>query len=115
MKDLRTKKTFKIYKKHLKNGKDKGCPLCKREPLKAFRYWKIIKNRFPYDRIASVHNMLIPFRHVTEELLTKSELTELLKIKNSFLKNENYNYIMEATVHTKTQPSHFHLHLVKLK
>lgn len=112
---VRTKKTEDKYLKELKRKKDGGCPLCDRKPLRTFKYWKIIKNRFPYDRIARVHNMLIPFRHVTEDLLTKNELAELLKIKNTYLEDEKFNYIMEATNHTKTQPSHFHLHLIKFK
>ena len=115
MKTLRTRKSENIYIKHRKNNKETGCPLCKREKLKLFKYWKIIKNRFPYDKIAREHSMLLPIRHVTENGLNKKELDELKGIKNSYINKSDYNYIIEATESNKSQPNHFHLHLIKLK
>lgn len=115
MKGLRTSKTLEKYTKHLKKNKEAKCPLCERLPLKAFKYWKVIKNNFPYDRIAKEHNMIVPLRHITEDSLNRNELKEIKDIKNGYIKDHNYNYIIEATLHTKTQPEHFHLHIIKLK
>lgn len=114
-KTLRTAKSEAIYVKHRKTNKEIGCPLCKSEDIKTFKYWKIIKNRFPYDRIAREHNMILPIRHIIEDDLNQKELDELRTIKNNYIKDENYNYIIEATINTKSQPGHFHLHLIKLK
>lgn len=114
MASFRTKKSEEKYYKHLKNKKG-GCPMCDRSGLKTFKYWKIIKNRFPYDRIAKKHNMLVPIRHVVEDDLNQKELIEFKKIKNSFLKDSDYDYIMEASPKIKSMPTHFHLHLIVLK
>lgn len=115
MKGLRTSKNQEKYTKYLKKNKEEGCPLCKRLPLKAFKYWKVIKNNFPYDKIAREHNMIVPLRHVTEDFLNRNELRELKDIKNVYIKEFNYHYILEATAQIKTQPEHFHLHIIKLR
>lgn len=115
MKDLRTNKALEKYLKHLKNNKEVGCPLCKREGLKTFKYWKVIYNRFPYDRIARKHDMLVPIRHIVEELLTKKELDELKSIKSGFVNDSGYRFILEPTIKNRSKPNHFHLHLIKLK
>ena len=71
-------------------------------------------NNFPYDLIAKEHHMILPLRHVVENDLNKAELAEYKEIKNTYLKDSDYNYILEAAFHTKSQPGHFHLHLIKL-
>jgi len=96
----------------------KICPLCYNKPIKIFKYWKILKNDFPYDRIAKVHDLLVPKRHETEDKLTKKELEELKLIKDKYVNDKNkhkYTFIMEVTKLGKTIPSHFHLHLLGLK
>lgn len=103
-----------MYAKHRKNKVDKGCPLCNAEGIKVFNYWKIIKNKFPYDRISEVHDMILPIRHATENELTKEEWDEYNKLRKGFL-NENYTYFIEASMKTKTIPSHLHIHLINVK
>lgn len=113
---LRTKKTEDKYNKFRKTADLKKCPLCDIKPTKVFKYWKIIKNDFPYDRIAKNHDLLVPKRHEVENNLTKKEMKELKSIKNIYInKSKKYTYIMEVTKMNKTIPSHFHLHLIKLK
>jgi hypothetical protein len=114
---LRTQKNDKKYKKYFKYLKDKkkGCPLCERKTLKSFKYWKIMKNDFPYDKIAKKHQMIVPRRHVVENKLNLKELAELKKIKNNFIHKARYDYIIEATNINKSLPNHFHLHLILLK
>ena len=90
------------------------CPLCSGEALTTFVHWKIMKNAFPYDGIARVHDMLVPLRHITEAELTKEQHQELFDIKHTYL-NEKYEYIMEATNSVKSIPGHFHLHLIVTK
>lgn len=118
MYDYRTKDTHIAYEQakqqgHLLNG----CPLCNAESVEEFTHWKIIPNRFPYDRIASIHHMIIPKRHVVENELTKEELDELLQLKQTVLNHHpnNYGHILEAVHKKKSIPEHFHLHLLTPK
>lgn len=64
---FRTDETEATYQELLKSGAiERQCPLCEREPLHAFRYWKVIENHFPYDKITKLHEMIVPYRHVNE-------------------------------------------------
>ena len=78
-----------------------------------FTYWKIVTNEFPYDYIASRHDMILPLRHVTEQELTEDELAELKEIKDTYIDTE-YGFILQGTHRTMSLPSHFHLHLINL-
>jgi hypothetical protein len=112
---LRTAKTQQRYNAYQKaGGLTNGCGLCEKQPLKKFKYWRIVENIFPYDRIAKVHHMVIPKRHVPEEKLSGVELKELRKIKESYI-HKNYDFIIEATYRMKSIPAHFHLHLITVK
>lgn len=71
-------------------------------------------NAFPYDKIATSHDMVVPLRHVPEAELTPEERKELVEIKHEYV-NANYEYILEPTHKKKSIPAHFHLHLVVLK
>lgn len=108
---FRTKKSEQKYHRNI----DKECPICKRAALKSFENWKVIKNNFPYDRIAKTHDMLVPLRHVDENSLNQKELDEFKEIKNNFIKDSKYHYIIEANSKLKSIPEHFHLHLIILK
>lgn len=111
----RLKKSEEKYQKYLKNNKNTKCPLCYRVRLKTFKYWKLIKNNFPYDKIAKKHHMIVPIRHTTEDGLTPKEILEYKKIKKNFINKSDYTTIMEATHKTKSLPNHFHLHLIVIK
>lgn len=89
------------------------CVLCDKTPLRDFTWWKIIENAFPYDRIASLHHMLIPKRHTTENGLTPEERNELQHIKDTGL--DTYQFLIEPTHAFKSIPNHFHLHLIVCK
>ena len=115
MSTLRTQETKAIYDAYIaQGGLEDACVLCTSDVLKSFTYWKIIANRFPYDRIAKVHDMILPLRHVTENDLTEAERDELHSIKTAYL-NEHYDVFLEASSRLKTVPAHFHLHLIVLK
>jgi diadenosine tetraphosphate (Ap4A) HIT family hydrolase len=113
-KTLRTTESQEVYENYAKNNKDDGCALCLKASLRDFNYWRIVKNDFPYDKIAEIHDILIPIRHAREGDLNEQELQELMKIKESHV-NEAYEYMIEATAKNKSIPNHFHLHLIVAK
>ena len=90
---------------------DRGCPLCILPSIKEFTHWRIIKNEYPYDAVAAVHDMIVLKRHIAEGEFIEAEKQELLEIKNSHL-NQEYEYIIEAIGKYKSIPAHFHLHLI---
>ncbi|MDP3953262.1 MAG: hypothetical protein Q8P99_00340 [bacterium] len=113
---LRTRESQEKYEAFKKEGGlNNGCGLCEADSIKEFDYWRLIKNKFPYDRIAEVHDMIIPKRHIRENDLSESEKTELLEIKNGDYIGNNYHFIIEATTGVKSIPTHFHLHLTRIK
>jgi len=115
MGDLRTPEGTARYKAYIKNGGlEGGCRICEETTLKEFQGWKIIKNNFPYDKIAATHNMIVSKRHADEHGLSTDEWSELTKIKNEYLHKE-YDYFIEATHRKKSIPAHFHLHLIVAK
>ncbi len=99
-------------KVHFKNAH--VCALCEKTSVEDYEHWRIVRNDYPYGKIARVHNMLIPKRHVTEEEFTESEESELKEIRKKLMDSE-YEFIFEATKHNKSIPEHFHLHLVITK
>lgn len=112
MPSLRSPEGKKKYKEYLKTmSPDGSCPLCEKDPLQLFAYWKIIENSFPYDLVADTHHMIAPLRHVVEEDLNQAELKELKEIKAGMIQS-TYDYIIEGTQKMKSLPGHFHLHLL---
>lgn len=113
---FRTKRMREKYNRYIANGGlEGGCRLCEAKTLKNFTYWRIIPNSFPYDRIATVHHMLVPLRHTAERDLTVAEREELRSLKQATYLNDNYEFIIEATRDTKSIPAHLHFHLVFTK
>ena len=112
---LRSKETALRYEAYQKAGGLLGsCVLCAKEPRHEFTYWKIIENAFPYDAVASRHDMIIPKRHAIEVELTNEEKEEFERIKHES-PIQDYQFIMEANHWAKSIPPHFHLHLVIIK
>ena len=102
------------YSEHKETGAlERSCPLCDVVAIQKFTHWKIIPNKFPYDRIAETHHMIVPLRHVAEPELTKEETVEFQRIKYTEL--QEYETLLEATKRTKSIPAHYHLHLINLK
>jgi diadenosine tetraphosphate (Ap4A) HIT family hydrolase len=93
---------------------DQGCVLCTKEPLREFQHWRIIENMFPYDKVAGVHHMILPKRHVLEPDLSEEEIAELRNIKEEHFP-KNYDFIIEAMPKMKSIPQHFHIHLIVVK
>ncbi|MBI2889033.1 MAG: hypothetical protein HYY10_03880 [Candidatus Liptonbacteria bacterium] len=112
---LRTDELEKTYAAYRNRGElENDCKLCGKPPRQTFQHWKIVQNDFPYDKIASVHHMIVPLRHMSESELSPEETEELRELKSSYL-NEHYEFIIEPVQRKKTIPNHFHLHLIVAK
>jgi hypothetical protein len=112
MGSLRTKAGEAAYRTAKERGVLKGpCVLCTKPAKQQFEFWKVVENDFPYDKIAVVHDMLVPLRHVDERGLSSEETRELDTIKGSFI-HPNYEWILEATHKMKSVPAHFHIHMI---
>ena len=112
---LRTYKTNQKYTKFL-NKKGRLTDFLSEKIVKDFKYWRIIKDSFPYDRIATVHNLLIPKRVFSlKKDMNKKEAQELEKLFDGFLK-EKYGVVLEKlSPKGRSVPTHYHIHLLKLK
>mgnify|MGYP001579346225 CR=1 FL=1 len=113
---FRSKKVYEKYEKvKASEALQKGCSLCKKaKSLKNFKHWRIVNNKFPYDKVAKIHHMVIPKRHTIYEELNKIEKEELDLIRATHI-NLKYEAILEATNKEKSIPDHFHLHLMVMK
>jgi diadenosine tetraphosphate (Ap4A) HIT family hydrolase len=109
---LRTKESDRRYQEAIAAGVlQSGCVLCTKEPISAFKQWKIVNNDFPYDKFAIAHDMIVPLRHASASELTQEEWYELDSIKKTYI-NERYEWMMESTARAQSIPAHFHLHLI---
>ena len=109
---FRKPETAAAYLKHrMQPDWNTPCVLCERKPLHSFKYWKVITNDFPYDAIASRHDLLVTLQHTTDKQLTPEELQELQEIKTDHI-SKKYDYMMESMPGNKTIPEHHHLHLI---
>jgi len=109
---LRKKESEKIYQER---EKGKGCFICNRDLLSGeYEYWVVVKNKYPYDAIASRHDLLCPKRHIsTREELTFAELAELEEIRKA--NSDIYSFEMWNYPSKQTHKVHFHLHLLVFK
>jgi diadenosine tetraphosphate (Ap4A) HIT family hydrolase len=114
----RTLEKYHAYKEKNRGEKPK-CDFCIDEPSDkklSFKHWKILKNIFPYDRIAEEHDLLIPKRHFSEETeMTTEERKELIFLKTQALaKKKKYDMVWENFSHMRSV-AHYHIHLIRSK
>lgn len=115
MATFRTPETEEKYAEYIKTrGPSAGCVLCGRPAIQTFTHWKIVENRFPYDKIAKVHHMLVAKEHLAQENVPQEAWWEFDKLKKGFI-NENYALILEQTPKESSIPGHFHVHLIVIK
>lgn len=111
----RSKKSQEDYKAFRTNLFMSGeCPLCSVKIKQEFKHWIIVKNKFPYDAVARTHDLIVSKRHVGWNKLSKLELAELKKLKETYL-CQNYSFLLEAFAKDRSVPNHYHLHLINPK
>lgn len=112
---LTEKKYMDFLQKKTEGRLPTKCIFCEKELLiKNFKYWVLLENRFPYDRLFQTSHMLAPKRHAASEVdLTLKEITELRRIKKKHL--TNYHVILENVGVRISIKNHFHLHLLTFK
>ena len=120
MRIARTEETEEKYSEFRRSRKgDEPCRFCAEElPGEKFNFklWKILHNNFPYDNIASLHDMVIPKRHFQNEAdMTVEERDELTKIKTEILPaTGEYDCVFENMEKMRSM-SHYHIHLIRFK
>lgn len=115
---LRTRDAERFYMEEKAKQDTNFCFLCERDLLrKEFKYWFICENRYPYNLVASRHDLLACKRHVkTLDELTIPEIVELESITYQIFKRElDYDQIIFNVPHRQSVPFHLHLHLIRLK
>ncbi len=110
---LRTKETEDKYDAYKAAGelKKAGCKLCEAPALRTFTYWKMTDNKFPYDKAASIHHMVMPREHWGEADIPAEAWAELQELKKTYL-NENYEFLIEPMAKKKSIPAHLHFHVI---
>jgi diadenosine tetraphosphate (Ap4A) HIT family hydrolase len=112
---LRTNKMTKRKTEYEASAPLDNCAICDKDGERRGK-WKIVPNLFPYDRIASKHDLLVPIRHVSEHhLLRESEKTQLQSIKASRSLSEKYSLVLENLGKQRSLPGHLHIHLIRLR
>lgn len=89
-------------------------PLFSEPPIKDFKYWRIVDNRFPHTRIADTNHMIVLKREcATMRHIKLFEWAELLQIvwmvKDDY---DNFAYNLPSMSSVKSIP---HAHLYKFK
>lgn len=83
-------------------------------PIKEFKYFTIISNDFPHDRIADVHHMLIPKRIVNSwKKLHWYELREFRKMDEYLSAHYDGIALNLPSINSITNIVHWHLYRYK--
>ncbi len=81
--------------------------------IRQYTHWYIIPNLFPYDKVAQVHDMLVPkrvFAKLSE--CNRVEWEEYKTILNQLEEEKYYDAIMENFSKHRSICKHLHLHLI---
>lgn len=113
---LRTEETARRYEEACAQQKaDGGCRLCNDpESIEEYAHWRLMPNKFPYDRLFAKSDMLVIRRHADEYGLTDEERAELLSLKAGVLA-DRYDSLLDHLPRQKSIPHHYHVHLISFK
>ena len=90
------------------------CPMCEAPVIEEWKYWKIIKNEYPYDLVAEKHDLLVLKEH--SDTITRNAWIELNESKYIFeFAPYEYHCVIENMPVRQSVPGHFHYHLIRYK
>ncbi len=82
--------------------------------VREFTHWLIIKNRFPYDNMTSVNDMLVPKRAFADYYTaSEAERDEYHEIIKQLAAEDYYDALVENFPRSKSVTRHNHVHLVR--
>lgn len=127
---LRTPKTKQRYQEFLQTTTKDYCYFChynyKDDLIYEGKYWNLLVNHFPYDKIYSEESILSLKRHISQENdLTIKELEEFRWIKDVLLGCNHsdvtltdmmglkYDGMLENAKHRQSVRDHLHYHFFK--
>lgn len=111
---FRSDECVKRYREH--RAKIKDADLTKLPQVERWGHWILVKNEYPYDRIAQKHCLLVPLRSFAEdEEMNGAERKELFMIKKWFARNKSFDILCESLPHDRSVPGVYHLHCMGLK
>ena len=115
---LRTKETSEKYISHLKtlDERVKDMASLNLPIVKEYKYWTIVVDTFPYDKVADTHHLLIPKRVVR----SRKDLNEEERIELQYLFEEELPKIYDCSLEKLSDrrrcvKGHLHIHLLNLK
>lgn len=109
---LRTAETEARYEADLKAGKTRD--LMDVPAIMDFKYFKVIKNHYPHDKIAKVHHLLIPKRRFQHWHQMKRRERKEFKMIDEVL-SRHYHCIKRNYPALISVPELVHWHLYVLK
>lgn len=112
LRSLRQKDTQKSYDNFRELHKDKDSFHDWPEKLvKEYKYWRLINNSFPADKVTQKHDLLIPIRIFANcDEMNQSEAEEFLIIKEEL--SHQYDSIMENFTKARSVRDHSHFHFI---
>lgn len=81
--------------------------------IREFTHWCVIKNRFPYDTMVRVNDLLVLKRPVSARHdLSDSEAAEYQVIMEILAEEDYYDAVIENFPRVQSVTKHVHVHLV---
>lgn len=113
---MRTEETAQAYERAQEQKKSDGaCRLCEdTDSIKEYQHWRLMPNKYPYDRYFTKSDMLVLKRHDDERGLTDDEREEYFKLKSDVL-IDVYDAVLDNLPKQKSIPHHCHFHMVSFK
>lgn len=106
---------YKAFKEQHKENKDRlnHFDFTDETILREFTDWVIIKNRFPYDAVAKVNDILVSRRPIGRHYDgTKEEEDEYHEILKLLATEDYYDALIENFPNTKSVKKFAHTHLI---
>lgn len=116
---MRERKTVQRYRDDMRNRPkpSEACALCAIPECDDFphlKYWRVMRNQYPYDKVAETSWVLMPRRCVSEwGQLTSKERREYREFR-LIAGDYGVNFFMWSTPVTQSVPTHYHEHLLRL-